>query len=325
MSKGKFKVAVIGVGNMGKNHVRTYAEISEVEIVGVADTNAEIGKEISAMYKVPQYSDYREMVERTQPNFVSVCVPTTLHHDVAKYCLEHNVNVLLEKPIAYTLEEGKELLFLAKKNNLHLMVGHIERFNPAVRRVKEMLDRGELGQLTAIMARRVGGFPPQIKDANIAVDLAIHDIDIVNYILGRLPANVAVHKKRNHAERREDSVEFFLQYDGTSAYIQANWITPVKIRKLNITGSEGYLEMDYVNQQIEFYKSRYEKLRIETSDYSDFILRFSEPDRVVIAVAKKEPLREEILCFLNDLREGKRSDSTFALDALRIALTPSKT
>ena len=260
------------------------------------------------------------MIEELRPDIVSICVPTSLHYEVASYCFEKKINVLLEKPIAMTSNEGEALIEKSKQNNVKFFVGHIERFNPAIIKVKEMIDDGELGDITSIIARRVGGFPPQIKDADIAVDLAIHDIDIVNYLLGGLPENINVHKKKNHIENRADAVEFFLKYTTASAYVQANWISPVKIRKLNITGSEGYLEMDYISQQITFYKSNYEKFTEEIGDYSDFILRFLEPDKIVISVAKKEPLKEEIKYFVNCVKNDKEVDSLFALDALKIVL-----
>lgn len=317
----KPRVAVIGIGNMGKNHVRTYAEIPEVEFVGIADLNDALGKKMSATYQVPFFNDFETMIDEARPDAVSVCVPTSFHYKVVRHCLERGIHVLVEKPITMDVPQAEELIGLAKRKGVLLSVGHIERHNPAVVKVKEMIDKGELGKVTAILARRVGGFPPQIKDANIAVDLAIHDIDIVNYLLGGLPSSVAVHKAKNHIGQREDSVEFFLQYNGASAYIQANWITPVKIRKLTITGSEGYLEMDYLNQQIEFYKSNYEKFKEETPNYSDYILRFSEPDKIVILVAKKEPLRQELLAFVATIGRGVFADPQYALDALKIALT----
>lgn len=320
MQDNKIKCAVIGIGNMGKNHVRTFSQIPDAELVAVADNNSVLAEKIAKDYNIPYYVDYKEMIKAQKPTVVSVCVPTSLHCEVARYCLNNNINILLEKPIASTIEEAEELLDLAKRKNLKLLVGHIERFNPAVRKVKEMIDKGELGKITAIIARRVGGFPPQIKDANIAVDLAIHDIDIVNYLLDELPFDVSVNKQKNHIEQREDSVEFFLKYKKTSAYIQANWITPVKIRKLTITGTEGYLEMDYINQQIEFYKSNYEKFKETVNDFGDYILKFSEPDKIVINVAKKEPLAEEIKYLINGVNNNIEINSDFALEALRIVL-----
>ncbi|MBI2426789.1 MAG: Gfo/Idh/MocA family oxidoreductase [Candidatus Kerfeldbacteria bacterium] len=318
--RNKLRCAVIGVGNMGKNHVRTYLELEEIQLVAVADTNTALAQENVRGSRVTAYSDYTEMISEVKPNAVSICVPTALHYQIAKYCLEKKIHVLLEKPIAETMKEGKGLLSIAKSHKCVFLIGHIERFNPSIIKVKELIDKGDLGNITAIIARRVGGFPPQIKDANIAIDLAIHDIDIVNYLLDDLPVTISVNKQKNHIEQREDSVEFFLKYKKASAYIQANWITPVKIRKLNITGTEGYLEMDYITQQIEFQKSNYKKFRETNGDFSDYVLRFSEPDRITISVAKREPLREEILYFLGMVERRQPIDSRFAIEALKTAL-----
>lgn len=313
------KVAVIGVGAMGKNHARIYSELPHTTLCAIADPNPETGQRIATQHDTKHYSDYKEMIEKEQPQAVSICAPTSLHHQIGKYCLEQGVHVLMEKPIAMNIEDGQDLINIAEKQNLKLLIGHIERFNPAVTKVKNMIANGELGTITAIIARRVGGFPAQIKDADISVDLAIHDIDIVNYLLDQLPREVSINKQKNHIEQRDDSVEFFLKYEVTSAYIQTNWITPVKIRKLNITGSEGYLEMDFISQEIEFYKSNYEKFK-DIGNFSDYILRFSDPDKITISVAKKEPLKEELLHFLDCIKKDIPTNPQHALDALKIAL-----
>lgn len=317
----KIKAVIIGVGNMGKNHVRTYLGIDSVSLVAIADLNKVEGQKLADDHSIKYYEDYRKMILDEKPELVSVCVPTGFHYEVAKFCMENDCNVLLEKPIAMNYEHGEKLIDLAKNNKVKLFVGHIERFNPAVRKVKEMIKNGELGEITAIVARRVGGFPPQIKDADIAVDLAIHDIDIVNYLMEDIPEKVFVNKKSNHVEKRADSVEFFLLYKKASAYIQANWITPVKIRTLSITGTEGYMEMDYITQKIQFYKSNYEKFHEKFNDFSDYIMRFSEPDTITISVAKKEPLREEILYFIDCINNNRDVNAGFALQALKIALS----
>lgn len=313
----KYKVGVIGAGNMGNNHIRVYSEIPEVDLVAISDVNPEISNELATKYIANFYYDYTKMIEEEDLDIVSICVPTNLHYEVAKHCIEKKINVLLEKPIATNIEEARELLQLSRDNNVKLLVGHIERFNPAVKKVKEIVDSGKIGDITAIVARRVGIFPPQIKDANVAVDLAIHDIDIANYLLNQLPKKISMHRKRNLIKERDDSVEFFLEYLEASAYIQANWITPVKIRKLNITGEKGYLELDYVNQKIELYESHYD--RSKSCSFED-ILHFSEPDKTIISVAKKEPLKEEILYFIDCIKNNKNIDSMFALYSLKIAL-----
>ncbi|HEX8964922.1 MAG TPA: Gfo/Idh/MocA family oxidoreductase [Patescibacteria group bacterium] len=313
-------VAVIGVGNMGKNHLRAYSQIPFAKLVAVSDVNKQLGETLANKYHAKYYSDYKEMIKQEKIDALSICVPTSLHFVVASYCIAKKINILLEKPIATTLEEAKKILQLASKNRISLLVGHIERFNPAVKKVKELIKKGDLGKITAITARRVGGFPPQIKDANIAVDLAIHDIDIVNYLLDEIPQSITVNKQKNHITKREDSVEFFLKFKRASAYIQANWISPVKIRKLTITGSEGYLEMDYITQKIEFFKSNYNKFKQASKNYSDYILLFSEPDIINISVAKKEPLTEELTYFLESIHKKEKINSKFAQEALKIAL-----
>jgi len=314
-------VAVIGTGQMGKNHVRIYASIKGVKLVAITDVNRQVGKLLAKKFKTKFYQDYKAMLREEKIDAVSICVPTRLHYEIAKYTINNKLNTLVEKPIGTTVYEGNKLLLLAEKNKVKFLVGHIERFNPAVIKVKEMVDKKELGDIIAVVARRVGGFPPQIDDANIAVDLSIHDIDIVNYLLNDVPQKIYVNKQRNHITKREDSAEFFLKYKKASAFLQANWVTPVKIRKLNLTGKEGYLEMDYVSQEIEYYKSNYRKFKKKFSTFSDYVLEYSKPKRVRIPVAKKEPLREEILYFLDCVKNNIKINSQHAVEALTIALT----
>jgi UDP-N-acetylglucosamine 3-dehydrogenase len=317
------KYAVIGTGNMGKNHARTAHEMPELELVAVADANLEAAQRIAKFHDCAAYEHYQHMLDNEAIEAVSVCVPTTMHLEVATACMQRGKHVLLEKPIAPTLDESRAIQQCARASNVQLMVGHIERFNPAVQKTKELIMKGEIGEVVTIMARRVGVFPPQIRDANIAVDLAIHDLDIISFLLDAQPTEVMFGKKRNHIELREDSVEFFLRYPQATAYVQANWITPVKIRKLNITGTEGYLEMDYMTQKIQFYKSNYEKFRDapdHVGGFSDYILKYMEPDLIEISVAKREPLKEEIRYFIRHIRSGETINTDFAVDALAVAL-----
>jgi len=314
----KKRIGVIGIGNMGSHHLRVYSEISDIDLVAVSDINKDLFEKAEEIYDINFYESYLDMIENERLDIVSICVPTVYHYQVAKDCIERGINVLLEKPITDSINTAEELLELADGKNLKLLVGHIERFNPAVKKLKEIIDNGKIGNIISVIARRVGIFPPQIKDANVAVDLAIHDIDIINYLLDSLPTEVNINSQKSLIKERADSVEFFLKYKNVSAYIQANWITPVKIRKLSITGDKGYVEMDYVNQKIELYESNYEK--IETKSFKDYVLKFSQPDKTVISVAKKEPLKEEILYFIDCVEENIKIDSNFALDSLKIIL-----
>lgn len=314
------KVAVVGIGNMGMNHVRAYSK-SNVTLVAIADTNVLRGKEVSEKFGVPFFENYQKMCEEVNLDAVSVCVPTNLHYKVAKHFLTKGLNVLLEKPISTNVREARLLLDLAKKNKNTFLVGHIERFNPAVKKAKEIIDGGRLGDICAIMIRRVGGYPPQIVDTNISIDLAIHDLDIANYLMSSKPVKVSINKQKRLTSKTEDAVEYFMKYKNkASVYIQANWISPVKIRKLSITGTKGYMELDFITQQIDLYESNFGKFSMAKGGYSEYVLKFSNPDKISIPVDKKEPLVEEINYFLDSVKSKTKIDSEFAIDALKIAV-----
>src|SRR5256886_2049572 len=158
------KVAVIGSGSMGMNHLRVLKDFNEeqVQIVGVAETYEPSLKQAVGRFHIPGYSDYREMVEKARPDLVAVVVPTHLHFEVASYLLDRGINVLVEKPMTSTVEEALALIQLAHVRGVKLAVGHIERFNPAVIAVRQHLVAGELGKMFILHVRRFGLFPPVI-------------------------------------------------------------------------------------------------------------------------------------------------------------------
>jgi UDP-N-acetylglucosamine 3-dehydrogenase len=310
--------AVIGSGNMGKNHVRIYSGLKESNLIAICDPDEKV-KRLAEEYGCRHYSDYRQMLDKETIDVVSVCVPTSLHYEVGKDVIEKGINVLIEKPITNNMEQAEELIRLAGEKGVKLTVGHIERFNPAVQKLKELVDQGKLGNITSIIARRVGLFPPQIKDANVIIDLAVHDIDVFNYLLGRKPVRVYVEKGNALINNREDYADIFLKYDDVNCFVQVNWITPVKIRVLNVTGTKGYAELNYVTQNLVFYKSNYEK---NYNGFGDFVVKFGAPEKLEIGVEKEEPLKLELKSFLECIEKGKEPVLTGqeALDILRIAL-----
>lgn len=315
----KIRTAVIGIGNMGKHHVRNYFEITNSNLVAIADLNEELGKETANKYGCKYYKDYIEMIEAEKPIAVTIAVPSKFHHKVALDVISRGINVLLEKPIAMTEKEADEIIAAANKHNSKLMIGHIERFNPGVIRLKKLMDSGDLGKITSIIARRVGIFPPQIKDANVLVDLGVHDIDIINYLLERLPNKISSNGGKALLDSREDYAEVFMNYGDISGYVQVNWITPVKIRNLAVTGEKGYAELNYITQKLTVYKSIVTK---EDDGFGDFVIKFGEPEAIDLEVDTKEPLKAEIESFLA-ATSGKNSIVTTGEDgreALKIAL-----
>ena len=316
----KLGVAVIGVGNMGRHHARVYFALKETDLIAVSDINEKTGKKIAKEFRCKYYKDYKEMLRREKNiEAVSIAVPTKAHKKVALEVIKFKKHLLIEKPIASNSQEAKEIIKAAKKAKVKLTVGHIERFNPAVQKLKEIIQKGVLGKVTSIIARRVGVFPPQGTDSNVIIDLAVHDIDIFNYLLFHQPTEVFALGRKVLTNHQEDSAEIFLSYNGISGFIQVNWITPVKIRTLSVTGSKGYAEMNYITQKLELYKSKYKK-RIETFGE---IVKFSKLIKKEIKVNKKEPLLCELESFIKCIKKDKEPEVT-GEDGLRALIIAEK-
>lgn len=296
------RVAVIGVGNMGKNHARVYAELSRCELVAVSDVNEESARQLGQRHHCKHYTDYAEMIEKEELDAVSVCVPTGMHKEVATACIESGLHVLLEKPIAATSEEGMVLRDLAEEKGTILLIGHIERFNPAVRTVKRLLEAGAIGTPVSSIVRRVGLFPPQIKDADVVVDIGIHDIDIVRFLFGHAPELLAAKGGKALNSRRLDYFQAMFRSNGCSCTVEANWITPVKVRNLVVTGTHAYLEMDFLTQQVTLHQAEMQRTY---NNFGDFITKFTNPHAVSIEVPSSEPLVEELSHFLRAITEDE--------------------
>ena len=310
-------VAVIGVGNMGKHHARVYSEL-RCKLVAVSDPDENRRKEIAEKFSCKHYKDYKEMLEKEDIDAVSIAVPTRLHKDVALYCIERGKHVLLEKPISDNINDAKKIIQVAKEKNIKLLIGHVERFNPIVQKMKELMDRNELGEITSIIARRVGVFPPQIQDANVIVDLAVHDIDIISYLLNKKPNEIYASGGRALVNKREDYADIFMKFGKTNVLIQANWITPVKIRNLSVTGTNGYAEVNYITQEMILYKTKLKKI---IDDFTD-VVEFAKPEKMKITLEGQEPLRLEIENFIESIIENKEPLVTGedGLSALEIAI-----
>jgi UDP-N-acetylglucosamine 3-dehydrogenase len=320
MKKEKLKVAVIGVGNMGKHHVRCYSNMRDVKLVAISDINEEVGNNVAASYNCRYYKNYYDMLKKEDINAVSIAVPTKLHKKVALDVIKFKKHILIEKPIASTVKEAKRIIEEAKLVGVKLMVGHIERFNPAVQKLKKIIKNNLLGEIVSIVAKRVGMFPPQIKDTNVIIDLAVHDIDVFNFLLEKQPVEVFSKGRPALTNNREDSAEIFISYGKTSCFIQVNWITPIKIRTLSVTGSKGYAELNYITQKLELYQSRYTK---NVDNFGEFVIKFGEPVKKEIKINKKEPLMIELKSFVKCIKENTNPPVT-GEDGLKALLIAEK-
>ncbi len=316
----KLNVAVIGLGNMGKHHVRNYSEIETVELVAVCDLQKKLTDEFSDKYKCNGYTDLSAMLNNEAIDAVSITVPTALHYPIAHEVISKKIHVLIEKPICDTIEKAEKLLNLADENNCIVMIGHIERFNPAVQKLKEIIDKGDLGKVTSLISRRVGAFPAQIKDANVIIDLAVHDIDIFSYILNKQPDNIYGNAGSALINGREDYAEIMLTYGDQNGMMQVNWITPIRIRKLSVTGTKGYAELNYMTQELKLYESNYHE---DHDDFGDFIIKFGNPTEHHIPIEKKEPLAEELKHFITCIETNTKPliHGRVGIQALKTALS----
>jgi len=298
------RVGVVGVGMMGQHHARVYSELAKegkVELVGVADTNFERVKEIARKFGTMPYGDYRELAKENL-DAVSVAVPTSFHRDVALEFINAGTSVLVEKPIADTIENARTIIEAAEKAGVTLMVGHIERFNPAVLRLKRELDTGLLGKVVTITAKRVGPMASRIRDVGIIIDLGVHDIDIISYLFGERVRTVYARAGRViHPAGVEDHALITLGFEDGTGIVETNWLTPHKTRTLTVVGTEGIAQVDYLEQSLLVYNHEWiRRAKIE----------------------KREPLRNEIEHFLECVETGRKPivDGEAGLHALRVAL-----
>lgn len=296
-------VAIIGVGIMGSLHARVYSELSNVKLVGICDINRIAGKKLADLYKTKFYEDYEELLSKEKLDGVSITVPTILHTKIALYCIRKGVNILIEKPLAQTVKDAASIVDAAKKKKIYLTVGHVERFNPAVVKLKEFIQKKYFGEIVSIAIKRVGLFPPRIRDVNVVTDLAVHDLDIVCALLDKFPKNIFATGGKGISPNQLDYTDIFMDLGGTSCYIQVNWITPIKIRTLSITGTLGYAELDYITQELTLYKSN-PKISVP-QQFEKFVTKLSKTKKISVNINKQEPLRLEIKSFLEGIKNKK--------------------
>ncbi len=308
------RVGVIGVGVMGIHHARNYACLPNAELVAVADISSNLAQSVAERFHCRPYTDYREMLVCERPEAVSIAVPTSCHYQVGMDAIHAGAHVLMEKPIASNSQAAIELVKEAHARGLVLAVGHIERFNPAVQELKRRMEIGDLGNISSIVARRVGVMPPRIKDVNVILDLAVHDIDIACYLLGCEPSQVAAGAgSALLSNNRYDHTEIFLKFGMIGCFIQANWITPIKIRTLSVTGDAGHAELNYVTQHLEIFQDTLDR---QFDDFGDFVVRFGTPQSISVEITPREPLQLELENFLLAV-EGKPSCSVNGEEAIR--------
>lgn len=306
---------------MGFNHARIYAEMDDVELVAVADPDPRACRRIFNTYRPQIYDNYLRLLDIERPDLVSVAVPTKLHVDVACEAMSRGVHVLVEKPLALTIEEGRVIIDAARRFGTKLSVGHVERFNPAIIELKRRLEREELGRIFQVRARRVSPFPGRIQDVGVILDMATHDIDVVRHLLGSDVDRVFAETARKAHATCEDLLSALLRFDnGVIGVLDVNWLTPAKVRQVSVLGEGGMYVTDYLTQDVYWYKNT----PITDSWESLKVFRGAmEGDMVKIHLRKEEPLRAELVSFVSAVSEDREPEvnGTDALVAIDLSIT----
>ena len=305
----KLNVAVIGCGSWGRNHARVYKELQRSALLAVADVNESVAEEVGEMYNVDWYKDPDKVFDRPDIEAVSICTPSVTHADIALTAIKAGKHVLVEKPMTDTIDEAESLIRVAETQGVYLTVGFVERFNPAVNETVKKVSGGEIGDVILAHARRVSRRPLRIGDVGVIKDLAIHDIDIVNQLF-RSEAKEVFATAGNIAHQFEDYANIIVRFEGNrNAFVETNWLTPRKVRRLIVTGTKGLINVEYITQEITIENNQ--------GIYQPFI-------------ENKEPLWLELDGFVGSILEDRQPQPTGldGLKALRIceaALKSAKT
>ncbi len=302
MTKKNLRAGVIGLGFMGRNHLRAYGELDGVEVVAVADANEEVLQKAVRGRTPRPYRDYRRLLDEEAPDLLSIAVPTGLHHEVAMAALEAGVHILVEKPIASSVRQGKEIAEAARRRGLKATVGHVERFNPAVTELKRVLDEGDLGRVYQAQARRVGPFQERTRDVGVARDLATHDLDAMRHVLGSEVTHLYCQTRTGVRTEYEDALSAVLRFEnGVSASLDVNWLTPFKVRELSILADGGMLTLDYIHQELFLYR--------EVGQPAEWVdptaVRANPGAATKLPVARREPLLAELEAFVQAVSRGE--------------------
>jgi predicted dehydrogenase len=314
-------VAVVGVGSMGQNHVRVLMDLPDVELVGIADCNLDATRNIARKYNLPAFADHASLFDARKPAAVVIAAPTHAHFEIAMDALARGINVLVEKPIASTLAQAEAMIARAQQMKVCLSVGHIERFNPAVIELKRRIDRGELGKVFMLHARRQSPFPGRIRDVGVANDLATHELDMMCYLTGSRVAQISAQVSQVLAhDTREDIVFGLLRFaNGVLGVLDVNWVTPTSVRELSITGERGMFVVNYLSQELSFYENPAALAPLEGAVW-DFTVQAG--NQIRFQIARREPLRSELESFIHAIQTGAppvvRGED--GLEALHLAL-----
>jgi predicted dehydrogenase len=278
----KLRLGIAGLGHIGKNHARILAELPDCELAAVFDTNAELAREIAAQYgtrAVATLEDFSNAVDAA-----TIATPTPAHFPIAEYLLKAGKHLLVEKPITETTGDARKLVELSREAGRILQVGHVERFNPVMSKLEELLTQPRF-----IEAHRLSPYPNRSIEIGVVLDLMIHDLEIILHLV-RSPVKSIDAVGVPVLSRGEDIATVRLHFqNGCVANVTASRISPEKLRKIRVFQREGYVSLDYQNQTGEIYR-----------------LTGGRIVREEVEIEKDEPLKRELAAFVECARHGRQ-------------------
>jgi predicted dehydrogenase len=278
----KLKVAVIGTGALGSIHAKIYSALENVELAGICDTDNNKLLQLSKELGVTGFKDYRKFLGKVDA--ASIVVPTKNHFTVSKDFLEAGTHLLIEKPITQTVEEADKLLNIAESKNLTLAVGHVERFNAAIEAILKIK-----GDIKFVECHRLGPFSPRVKDVGVVLDLMIHDIDILLWLI-KSPIKSIEAVGVKVLTKHEDIANARIVFENRAVCnITASRVTEKAVRKIRMFQPNAYISLDYIQQDAMIYTKRLGQIISKQID-----------------ITKEKPLQKEISSFLNCIKTGNR-------------------
>lgn len=306
------KVAVIGAGMMGKNHLKTYKTLQGVELVGVYDIFPEASQSAATMFGIKAFSSLDEVASSVDA--VSVVTTSITHAEVGEFFLNKGIHCLIEKPLATSEDECLRLINAAKKNNVTLLVGHIEQFNPAVEQMHKLL--ADSSKICSLTANRMSAASGRITDVDVAMDLMIHDVEVILSLVKSPVINVqASAVKTPNSPLGKDYITALLQFqNGVTANITASRITQARVRTLTVTTDTNYLDMDFINQSINVHSQG--RMPFVQQDNIPEWMRYGLKGCIEqLFIPTSQPLQSELSHFISCIH-GKASPRISGEDAL---------
>jgi predicted dehydrogenase len=314
----QLRIGLAGLGSMGRNHLRLLGGRTDITLAAVSDPVTAALSTATGQTNAQGFAEPLAMIDEVDLDAVVIAAPTTAHVPLALAALDRGIAVLVEKPLAATVEEAMRVVDAGRASGVPVQVGHVERFNPAVLELGRLIADGWLSTIYSIASRRAGPFPARIRDVGVTVDLATHDADILSWIAGERPSRVYAETAQRIHATNEDLLFGLLHFpSGATGMLDVNWLTPAKRRQLVVVGEEGMFELDYLTQRLTFTRATDTTNPRLIGGYAPTF----EGEVADLPVASAEPLALELDAFLGVVRRGGRPvvDAEDGLWAVAIA------